>query len=144
MGLRTFVESGVPLDARLSYDLLLAIFHPGAPLHDGAVIIQQDRVAAAACFLPLTTNPALASQLGTRHRAAIGVTEESDCVAFVVSEGSGRISIAAGGAIEMAVPAEELPERVKKWFGPRAAGRPGAQPAAVSEMPSWQPEEVDR
>jgi diadenylate cyclase len=129
IGLRTFIESGVALDARLSYDLLLAVFHPGGPLHDGAVIIQQDRVAAAACFLPLTTNPALASQLGTRHRAAIGVTEESDCVAFVVSEVNGRISIAGGGAIEMGVEPEELREKVVKWFGRPAEERPAARPA---------------
>ena len=72
IGLRTFIESGVRLDAHLSRDLLLAIFHPGGALHDGAVIAQKDRVAAAACFLPLSTNPALSSKLGTRHRAAIG------------------------------------------------------------------------
>lgn len=143
IGLRTFIESGVPLEARLSYDLLLAIFHPGGPLHDGAAIIQQDRIAAAACFLPLTTNPALASQLGTRHRAAIGVTEESDCVAFVVSEETGRISIAAAGAIEQGVPADELRERVVRWFGPSASVRPVAQPAVVREA-AWEPGEIER
>ena len=143
IGLRTFIESGVPLEARLSYDLLLAIFHPGGPLHDGAAIIQQDRIAAAACFLPLTTNPALASQLGTRHRAAIGVTEESDCVAFVVSEETGRISIAAGSKIEQGVPADELRERVVRWFGPSASVRPAAQPAAVREA-AWEPGKIER
>lgn len=143
IGLRTFIESGVPLEARLSYDLLLAIFHPGGPLHDGAAIIQQDRITAAACFLPLTTNPALASQLGTRHRAAIGVTEESDCVAFVVSEETGRISIASGGKIELGVPADELRERVVRWFGPSASVRPAAQPAAVREA-AWEPGEIER
>jgi len=143
IGLRTFIESGVPLEARLSYDLLLAIFHPGGPLHDGAAIIQQDRIAAAACFLPLTTNPALASQLGTRHRAAIGVTEESDCVAFVVSEETGRISIASGSKIEMGVPADELRERVVRWFGPSASVRPAAQPAAVREA-AWEPGKIER
>src|SRR5271169_6716517 len=95
IGLRTFVESGVALDAAISRDLLCAIFHPGGALHDGAVIVQGDRVAAAACFLPLTTNPQLLTELGTRHRAAIGITEESDCVALVVSEETGRISMAA-------------------------------------------------
>lgn len=143
IGLRTFIESGVPLEARLSYDLLLAIFHPGGPLHDGAAIIQQDRIAAAACFLPLTTNPALASQLGTRHRAAIGVTEESDCVAFVVSEETGRISIASGGTIDQGVPADELRERVVRWFGRPASPRPAAQPAAVREA-AWEPGEIER
>src|SRR3989449_921379 len=78
VGLRTYIESGIPLDATLSYDLLLAIFRPGSPLHDGAAIVQADRIAAAGCFLPLSLNPAISNQLGTRHRAAIGATEESD------------------------------------------------------------------
>lgn len=108
MGLRTFIESGVSLDATVSRDLLLAIFHPGGTLHDGAVIIQGDRIAAAACFLPLTTNPLLSTELGTRHRAALGITEESDCVAIVVSEETGRISVAAFGEIEMDVSLERL------------------------------------
>ena len=140
IGLRTFIESGVPMDARLSYDLLLAIFHPGNSLHDGAVIIQQDKITAAACFLPLTTNPTLASQLGTRHRAAIGVTEESDCVTFVVSEENGRISIASAGAIELGVPPDQLRERVVKWFGRPADGRT----PAVGELAAWRPGEIDR
>ena len=93
-GLKTFIQSGVALDARLSADLLTSIFQRSAPLHDGGVIIQKGRVAAAACFLPLTTNPGLVSTLGTRHRAAIGVTEESDCLALVVSETDGKISVA--------------------------------------------------
>src|SRR4029079_11906888 len=97
IGLRTFIESGVRLDAHVSRDLLLSIFHPGLPLHDGAVIVQKDRIAAAACFLPLNTNPQLSQQLGTRHRAAIGITEETDCLSIVVSEETGRISIAAFG-----------------------------------------------
>jgi diadenylate cyclase len=82
IGLRTFIESGVALEARITRDLLLSIFAPGLPLHDGAVIVQKDRVAAAACFLPLTTTPALARELGTRHRAAIGITEETDCLSM--------------------------------------------------------------
>lgn len=96
MGLRTFVESGVPMDAVVSRDILLAIFQNKSALHDGAVIVQNERIAAAACFLPLTTNPLL-SKAGTRHRAAIGVTEDSDCLALVVSEETGRISAAAYG-----------------------------------------------
>src|SRR5271165_6748427 len=103
-GLRTFVESGVNLDAAISRDLLCAIFEPGAALHDGAVIIQGDRITAAACFLPLTTNPLLITTLGTRHRAALGITEEADCLAVVVSEETRKISIAAFGEIEMDVP----------------------------------------
>src|SRR5260370_4902313 len=89
IGLRTFVESGLSLDALISRDLLCAIFQPGGALHDGAVIIQAGRIAAAACFLPLTTNPALITELGTRHRAALGITEESDCVSVIVSDETG-------------------------------------------------------
>ena len=108
IGLRTFIESGVNLDAAVSRDLLCAIFYPGGALHDGAVIIQGDRVAAAACFLPLTTNPLLVTELGTRHRAAIGISEESDCVAVVVSEETGKVSVAVFGEIEIDVPLERV------------------------------------
>ena len=110
IGLRTFIESGVPLDANLSYDLLITIFRPSAPLHDGAVIVQKGRIAAAACFLPLSMNPVLSTQFGTRHRAAIGITEETDAVSVVVSEETGSISIAVGGAIERDITVEYLRE----------------------------------
>jgi diadenylate cyclase len=112
IGLRTYIESGVPLDARLSYDLLATIFRPSAPLHDGAVIVQKDRIAAAACFLPLSMNPVLSTQLGTRHRAGIGVTEETDAIAVIVSEESGAISLAVGGKIERDLTVEQLRERL--------------------------------
>lgn len=112
IGLRTHVESGVPLDARLSYDLLATIFRPSAPLHDGAVIVQKDRIAAAACFLPLSMNPLLSTQLGTRHRAAIGITEETDAIAVVVSEETGAISLALGGQIERDLTVDQLRERM--------------------------------
>jgi diadenylate cyclase len=112
IGLRTHIESGVPLDARLSYDLLATIFRPSAPLHDGAVIVQKDRIAAAACFLPLSMNPLLSTQLGTRHRAAIGITEETDAIAVVVSEETGAISLALGGKIERDLTANQLRERL--------------------------------
>ena len=112
IGLRTYIESGVPLDAHISYDLLATIFRPSAPLHDGAVIVQQDRVAAAACFLPLSMNPILSTQLGTRHRAGIGVTEETDAIAVIVSEETGSISLAVGGNIERDLSVEELRERL--------------------------------
>jgi diadenylate cyclase len=101
IGLRTHIESGVPLDARLSYDLLATIFRPSAPLHDGAVIVQKDRIAAAACFLPLSMNPLLSTQLGTRHRAGIGITEETDA-----------IGLAIGGKIERDLTVEQLRERL--------------------------------
>jgi len=112
IGLRTYIESGVPLDAHISYDLLATIFRPSAPLHDGAVIVQKDRVAAAACFLPLSMNPILSTQLGTRHRAGIGVTEETDAIAVIVSEETGSISLAVGGNIERDLSVEGLRERL--------------------------------
>jgi len=112
IGLRTHIESGVPLDARLSYDLLATIFRPSAPLHDGAVIIQKDRVAAAACFLPLSMNPLLSTQLGTRHRAGIGITEETDAIAVICSEETGAISFAVGGTIERDLTVDQLRERL--------------------------------
>jgi diadenylate cyclase len=112
VGLRTYIESGVPLEALLSYDLLATIFRPSAPLHDGAVIVQKDRIAAAACFLPLSMNPVLSIQLGTRHRAGIGITEETDAIAVIVSEESGAISLAVGGTIERDLSVEELRARL--------------------------------
>jgi len=126
IGLRTFVESGVNLDAAISRDLLCAIFHRGGALHDGAVIVQGDRVTAAACFLPLTTNPSLLTELGTRHRAAIGITEESDCLALVVSEETGRISMTEFGDIELNVPLD----RVKQALTGGAIRR-AVRPAAI-------------
>ena len=113
IGLRNFIESGIPLDARLTYDLLVSIFQPTSPLHDGAVIVQGDRVAAAACFLPLTVNPRLSRDLGSRHRAALGVTEENDSLAIVVSEETGRISLVIDGAIERNLDSERLRARLK-------------------------------
>ncbi len=99
IGLRNYVESGITLDAVLTYDLLVTIFSPNTPMHDGAVIVRRNRILAAGCFLPLTLDPHLSKELGTRHRAAIGVTEETDAVAVIVSEETGTISLALGGKI---------------------------------------------
>jgi uncharacterized protein (TIGR00159 family) len=99
IGLRNYAESGIALDAVLTYDLLVTIFSPNTPLHDGAVIVQRSRIIAAGCFLPLTLDPHLSKELGTRHRAAIGITEETDAVAIIVSEETGIISAAVGGTI---------------------------------------------
>ena len=99
VGLKTYIESGVRLDSRLTYDLLVTIFNPHAPLHDGAAIVSNNRVAAGSCFLPLTQNPLLSRELGTRHRAAIGITEDSDACAVTVSEETGSISFALSGRI---------------------------------------------
>jgi diadenylate cyclase len=112
IGLRNYIESGIPIDATLTYDLLVTIFQTSSPLHDGAVIVQEDRIAAAACFLPLTVNPRVSRDLGTRHRAAIGLTEENDAVAIVVSEERGQIALAMNGRIERAVSPDELRERL--------------------------------
>lgn len=139
IGLRTFVESGVRLDAAVSRDLLLATFQPGGALHDGAVIIQGDRIAAAACFLPLSMNPALASTMGTRHRAAIGITEDTDCLALVVSEETGRTSVVAFGLIESGLTMDQIRERLERHFGWRG---PRAEPAAVPEPREAEPEEA--
>ena len=99
VGLRNFTDIGVQLDAALSYDLLVTVFNPGTPLHDGAVIIRRERIAAASCFLPLTKNPSISRELGTRHRAAIGITEDSDAISVVVSEETGLISFIKDGNI---------------------------------------------
>lgn len=113
IGLRNYIEGGIRLDAALTYDLLQSIFLPQSPLHDGAVIVQDDRVAAAACFLPLTVNPKLSKQLGSRHRAAIGLTEENDSVAIVVSEETGSVSIVVDGQIERGLDSDELRARLR-------------------------------
>jgi diadenylate cyclase len=114
IGLRNYIESGIPLDATLTYDLLVTVFQTSSPLHDGAVILQEGRVAAGACFLPLTVNPRLSRDLGTRHRAAIGLTEESDAAAIVVSEETGQISIALSGEIERGLTPDQLRERLRR------------------------------
>jgi uncharacterized protein (TIGR00159 family) len=108
VGLKNVVDGGVRLDAELSYDLLVTIFNPATPLHDGAVVVRRHRVAAAACFLPLTLNPRLSKDLGTRHRAAIGITEDTDAVAVVVSEETGLISFVQAGEIRRALDATQL------------------------------------
>ena len=139
IGLRTYIESGVAMDARLSYDLLATIFRPSAPLHDGAVIIQKDRLAAAACFLPLSMNPVLSTQMGTRHRAGIGITEETDAIAVIVSEETGAISMAVGGKIERDLTVEQLRERLsgelRRYMSP--VGLPTVGPPAMNRTEPW-------
>lgn len=99
IGLRNFIDAGVQMDARISYDLLVTIFNPSTPLHDGAVVIQNERIAAASVFLPLTKNPEVSRELGTRHRAAIGITEGSDAISLVVSEETGLITYVEAGRV---------------------------------------------
>ena len=108
VGLRNLIDSGVVLDSRCAYDLLVTIFNPSTPLHDGAVVIQNERLAAASVFLPLTKNPSISRELGTRHRAAIGVTEGSDAISIVVSEETGLITFVEDGVIKRHLDATEL------------------------------------
>jgi diadenylate cyclase len=128
MGLRSYIETGIALDAIVTYDLLISIFNPGTPLHDGAVIVQGNRIAAAACFLPLTVNPELSRALGSRHRAAIGVTEDTDALAVVVSEESGTISLVAGGQIRRGLDGRSLKQALLEALEVEAA-----EPAATTE-----------
>jgi diadenylate cyclase len=121
MGLKSFAETGVRLDAVVTYDLLCNIFTPGSPLHDGAVVVQADRLSAAACFLPLTVNPELSRTLGSRHRAAIGVTEDTDAVALVVSEETGAISLVSSGAMTRLTDPKDLSEALRAELRRRGA-----------------------
>lgn len=119
IGLRNYIEGGIPLDAMVTYDLLASIFQPGSPLHDGAVIVQGDRIAAAACFLPLSVNPKVSRDLGTRHRAALGITEENDAIAIVVSEETGTISLVIDGGLDRGLNADVLRARLRLLLGVR-------------------------
>jgi len=115
-GLRNYAELGVPVDGLVSTDLLVSLFLPYSPLHDGAAFIRGDRVAAAGCFLPLSRNTQLGRAMGTRHRAALGLAEETDAVVLVVSEESGRISLAVGGHMETPLDRESLRRRLGELF----------------------------
>ncbi len=100
VGLSSYVEAGVRLDCEVTAELIKTVFWPGTPLHDGAIVIRQQRVAAGGCLFPLTDNPHFSAEMGTRHRAGIGITEESDAVAIIVSEQTGKVSLAVKGAIQ--------------------------------------------
>lgn len=130
-GLRTFIENGIQLDAQVNYNLLINIFTPETPLHDGAVIVQEDRVAAAACFLPLSFDPSISTELGTRHRAALGISQETDALAIVVSEETGVISVAVEGELIRDLDSKSLRNTLYKVLitdlypqGPEARGAP--------------------
>jgi diadenylate cyclase len=120
--LTEYIESGVVIDASLSKRLLESIFYPGSPLHDGAVIVQGSRVAAASCFLPLTLNPGVSEEFGTRHRAAIGLTEETDALAVVVSEETGSISLVRAGSITGNLEAASLRRLLGEYLEPARSG----------------------
>jgi len=132
VGLKGIVDAGVSLDAELGYDLIVSIFNPASPLHDGAVIVRGDRIAAASCFLPLSVNPLTAKELGTRHRAALGITEDSDAVAIVVSEETGLVSFVRRGRIKRALDATRLRAAIYKEIeGPPAARKAMIDPHAT-------------
>jgi diadenylate cyclase len=131
-GLRNYAELGVPLDALVSADLLVSLFLPYSPLHDGAAFIRGDRLAAAGCFLPLSRNTQLARAMGTRHRAALGLAEETDAVVLVVSEETGRISLAVNGHMETPLDRDLLKRRLVELFSFR-------QPPAERRLHWWVP-----
>lgn len=117
-GLIEYVESGVKLDALVSEEAIINIFEPNTPLHDGAIIITGNRILAAACYLPLTENPFLSREIGTRHRAAIGITEQSDAIAVIVSEETGIISLAKNGKLVRGLKRGELAKKLGYLLGP--------------------------
>ncbi len=127
-GLRNYVENGIVLDAVVSLDLLISLFTPETPTHDGAVIIQGDRIAAATCFLPLTRDTRLSKEYGTRHRAALGIAEETDALAVVVSEETGSISAALGGDMIRGLDSNDLQNLLYQSLAPEIL-QPEAQPA---------------
>lgn len=118
-GLNEYVETGIKMDAQISSELLINIFIPNTPLHDGAVIIQKDKVSAAACYLPLSESAFISKELGTRHRAALGLSEVTDAITIIVSEETGAISITANGNLHRNLSLTEFEELLRKmWFGP--------------------------
>lgn len=114
--LKDFVEIGTPLDAKVSREILLSIFHTTSPIHDGAVVIRGNRIIAAGCFLPIALSTEVSKALGTRHRAGIGLTEETDAIAIIVSEETGSISMAIAGKLEMRIDMENLRNKLTDIF----------------------------
>jgi diadenylate cyclase len=115
--LASLAETGITIDAELNSYLIESIFYPGGALHDGAIVIRDDRIVAASCLLPLSQNPDIDKRLGTRHRAAVGLTEETDALAVVISEETGRISIAQHGRLQQGVSLEELERCIEEGLG---------------------------
>ncbi|MDR0270988.1 diadenylate cyclase CdaA [Paenibacillus sp.] len=117
-GLNEYTESGIPMQSMVSSQLLINIFIPNTPLHDGAVIIQNNLISAAACYLPLSENPFISKELGTRHRAAIGISEVGDAVSVVVSEETGQISLAINGQVVRDIKEESLISKLYEELRP--------------------------
>ena len=122
-----YVEPALHLDARVSQELLLSIFHPTSPLHDGAVVVQAGRLSAAKVFLPLSLSKDVSRFFGTRHRAALGLTEETDAVVLIVSEERGTVSLAMSGALTPVGDINELRQRLQEIFAAKEPGQPGAE-----------------
>jgi len=135
VGLRNFVETGTRIDAKVSAELLVTLFSPGSPMHDGAVILREDTVLASSCILPLSTNPRSALALGTRHRAALGLSEETDAVIIVVSEETGGISVSFRGVLKQRLTEGELRSELSRIFRirPEEEESAGAAPAEPAE-----------
>jgi len=118
-GLNDYIETGIPLDSVVTSELLINIFIPNTPLHDGAVIMHKNKIAAAACYLPLSESPFISKELGTRHRAAIGISEVTDAITVIVSEETGAVSLTSNGDLHRNLSMEEFETRLRKvWFGP--------------------------
>jgi len=117
VGLNEYIEVGTRLDARVTRELLESVFIPHSPMHDGALVIQKGRVAAARCFLPLSVDPNLSQAFGTRHRAAVGLTEETDAVVIVISEERGKISLVVGGKVTQDLEGPQLRSSLQRLFG---------------------------
>ncbi|WP_088006663.1 diadenylate cyclase CdaA [Indiicoccus explosivorum] len=117
-GLSDYIETGIPMNSDLTSELMINIFIPNTPLHDGAVIVQKNRVAAAACYLPLSESPFISKELGTRHRAALGISEVTDAITIVVSEETGAVSLTANGDLHRNLSIEDFEEKLRRlWFG---------------------------
>ena len=118
-GLNEYIETGIKMNAELSSELLINLFIPNTPLHDGAVIMQKDKISAAACYLPLSESPFISKELGTRHRAALGLSEVTDAIVIIVSEETGSVSIAVNGNLNRNLSIDEFEVLLRKmWFGP--------------------------
>lgn len=133
VGLRNFIDAGVQLDAKVSYDLIVTLFNPSTPLHDGAVIIKNERIAAASCFLPLTKNPSISRELGTRHRAGIGITEGSDAITVVVSEETGLVTFVENGVVKRNVDPKRLRRLLLQAMNVTEATRKSRQNKSISD-----------
>jgi diadenylate cyclase len=131
--LNAYAERGTRLDSEVRSELITTIFYPGTELHDGAIVVQQGRISAAGCLFPLSENPELGSWAGTRHRAAVGITEESDCVTVVVSEESGQVSLCAQGKVFRGLDREELARRLRAYYA-QTEPEEGREPEAPPEL----------